>query len=106
MLDAILTMIGYYIVILAAAMIVIVIGIQVFKMLSGRRQGELHEPTGPSAGMPDRSEELTAAAIATVTAFAGSGQRGSVSAWVLFDTDARSSWKIASRSRRISFKGG
>jgi hypothetical protein len=100
-------MIGYYIVILTAAMILIVIGIQVFKMLSGRKQREPFEPSVSSAGVSEQtSEELAAAAIAAVAALVGSDERGSASAWTLVETDAPSPWKIASRSRRVSLAGG
>ena len=42
MLDAILVMIGYYVVMLASAMMLLVVGVQVFKVLSSKKQRREH----------------------------------------------------------------
>lgn len=107
MLDAILTMIGYYVVILASAMILIVVGIQIFKMLSGRKQGEPSDtPAYAGEASEETSQELAAAAIAAVSVFVSSEERGVFSAWSPVERAPHSPWKIASKSRRISVVGG
>ena len=107
MLDAILVMIGYYLVILSSAMILIVAGIQIFKVLSARKQ--LKESEMASRVTSARSEETgeeVAAAIAAVGVMLMPQERASVSAWLLVERGLYSPWKIASRSRRISLVGG
>jgi hypothetical protein len=96
-----MAMIGYYIVILASAMLLIVIGIQVFKVLTAsKRQAEPPE-TMPSSGGPSESDEELAAAIAAVSVLLTS-ERTAVSTWPLVERSPYSPWKTASRSRRIS----
>jgi len=100
-------MIGYYIVILASAMILIVVGIQIFKMLSGRKQGFLSDvPDLTRETSQETGQELTAAAIAAVSVFLSSEQRGAASAWSCVERASYSPWKTASRSRRIPAVGG
>jgi len=107
LLSAIIAMIGYYIVILASAMFLIVIGIQVFKALTARKRRAEPTETIPSSGGPsgETDEEYAAAAIAAVSVFLTS-QRTSLSAWPLVERSPHSPWKTAGRSRRISPAGG
>ena len=107
MLDAILVMIGYYLVILSSAMILIVAGIQIFKVLSARKQLKESEMASRVTGAPsEETGEETAAAIAVIGVMLASQERASVSAWPLVERGPYSAWKIASRSRRISPVGG
>ena len=106
MLNAIMAMIGYYIVILVSAMVLIVIGIRIFKMLTARKQQEVHETTSVSDEASSEVEkELAAAAIAAVSVLLAS-ERTTASTWPLVERSPYSAWKLASRSRRISPAGG
>jgi hypothetical protein len=95
-----MAMIGYYIVILASAMLLIVIGIQVFKVLTASKRRAEPLETMPSSGGPSESDEELAAAIAAVSFLAS--ERTAVSTWPLVERSPYSPWKTASRSRRIS----
>ena len=107
MLNAIMAMIGYYLVILTAAMVLIVIGIQIFKMLTAKKQpAGVHETTSASDEASSEVEkELAAAAIAAVSVLLAS-ERTTASTWPLVERSPYSAWKLASRSRRISPAGG
>lgn len=106
MLNAIIAMIGYYIVILAAAMLLIVIGIQIFKGLTARKQQAGLPETSPSGELSGESEEeLAAATIAAVSVLLIS-EPTTVSTWPLVERSPYSPWKTASRSRRTSPTGG
>ena len=107
MLNAIMAMIGYYLVILTAAMVLIVIGIQIFKMLTARKQSAgAHETTSASCEASSEVEkELAAAAIAAVSVLLTSEQT-TASTWPLVERSPYSAWKLASKSRRISPAGG
>lgn len=106
MLNAIITMIGFYIVILSSAMFLIVIGIQIFKTLTARkRQIESHE-TQAHADAPSREAEEVAAAAITAVSILLTSERTTASAWPLVERSPYSPWKSGSRSRRISPAGG
>ena len=107
MLNAIMAMIGYYIVILTSAMVLIVIGIRIFKILIGRKQqAEVRETTSVSDEPSGEAEkELAAAAIAAVSVLLTS-ERTTASTWLLVERSPYSPWKLVSRSRRISPAGG
>ena len=108
MLDAILTMIGYYVIILTAAMVLIMVVVQIFKAVIARR--EHNKPAGPAGDLDVRveetSEELAAVAIAAVSYIIGAEKPLGVSAWSRIERSVFSPWKIASRSRRIALGGG
>jgi len=106
LLEAILVMIGYYLVILSSAMLLIVLGVQVFKSLSSRKQGEEDVKMGISREPGQEVSEELGAAVAAVTMMLSSQERASVSGWAFVDRGTSSPWKIASRSRRISQVGG
>lgn len=108
MLDAILTMIAYYVVILTAAMTLIVVIVQVFKALSSRRAREESIAPSEDSGEPvgEASDELAAAAIAAVSLMTGAEKPLGVSAWSRTERNVLSAWKVASRSRRIPYGGG
>jgi hypothetical protein len=107
MLSDIIVMIGYYIVILASAMLLIVIGIRIFKMLTGRKQqAQVHETQSASNEASDEVEkELVAAAIGAVSVLLTS-ERITASTWPIVERSPHSAWKVASRSRRFSPAGG
>ena len=107
MLNAIIAMIGYYMVILTSAMGLIVIGIRLFKMLTARKQqAEVRETTSVSDEPSGEAEkELAAAAIAAASVLLTS-ERTTASTWPLVERSPYSAWKLASRSRRISPAGG
>ncbi len=107
MLNAILLMIGYYVVILTVAMILIVAGILIFKALSQRQRSREAEPAlpQPSRISEDADEEL-AAAIAAVSVVAVPHAQASVSGWMFVERRESSPWVLASRSRRVSPVGG
>jgi hypothetical protein len=100
-------MIGYYVMILTAAMVLIMVVVQIFKAMIARR--EHNEPVGPAGDLDVRveetSEELAAVAIAAVSCIGGKKPLG-VSAWSHIERSVFSPWKIASRSRRIVWGGG
>jgi uncharacterized membrane protein len=100
-------MIGYYMVILTSAMVLIVIGIRLFKMLTARKQqAEVRETTSVSDEESREVEtELAAAAIAAVSALLAS-ERTTASAWSFVGRSPYSVWKLANRSRRVSPAGG
>lgn len=108
MLGAILTMIGYYVIILTAAMVLIMVVVQVFKALIARREHD--EPAGPADDSDLRAEEtgeeLAAAAIAAVSCMLGAEKPLGVSVWSSIERSVFSPWKIASKSRRIPHRGG
>ncbi len=106
LLEAILLMIGYYLVVLSSAMLLIILGVQVFKGLSSRKQGGEHAETKVWREPVQEVSEEFGAAVAAVTVMLSSQERASVSAWALVCRDIASPWKIASRSRRISSVGG
>jgi hypothetical protein len=99
-------MIAYYLVILSSAMLLIVLGVQVFKSLSSRKQGEEDVEMGISREPGQEVSEELGAAVAAVTVMLSSQERASVSGWAFVDRGTSSPWKIASRSRRISQVGG
>jgi len=107
LLNAILMMIGYYIVILTAAMILIVVGIQIFKALSAGKQLKEAVKTKLISSPPSEEigEEL-AAAVAAVSIVLSSEKQVSVSGWSLVERGMYSPWKVSSRARRISAVGG
>ena len=107
MLDAILTMIGYYVVILTAAMLLIVVVVRVFEVLSARegRKEPTEPPEASNEPVGETSEEL-AAAIGAVSLMLGAEKPKGVSAWSQINRTLVSPWKIASRSRRIPHGGG
>lgn len=107
MLNAIMAMIGYYLVILASAMFLIVIGIHIFKVLTARkRQAEPSEKIGHTRGPSGEIEgEFIAAAIAAVSLLL-TAEPTAVSVWRFVERSSHSPWKTASRSRRVSPKGG
>ena len=107
MLGAILTMIGYYVIILTAAMVLIMVVVQVFKALIARREHD--EPAGPADDSALRAEETgeeLAAAIAAVSCMLGAEKPLGVSVWSSVERSVFSPWKIASKSRRIPHRGG
>jgi hypothetical protein len=100
-------MIGYYVIILTAAMVLIMVVVQIFKAMIARR--EHNEPVGPAGDLDVRveetSEELAAVAIAAVSCIIGAEKPLGVSAWSHIERSAFSPWKIASRSRQIVHGG-
>ena len=107
MLNAIMAMIGYYIVILTAAMFLIVTGIQIFKVLTAKKRQAKPAEAMHGSGQPlgETADELAAAAIAAVSVLLMS-ERTSVSTWPSVERSPYSPWKTASRSRRNSPAGG
>jgi hypothetical protein len=108
LLGAILTMIGYYVIILSAAMVLIMVVVQIFKAFIARRKHV--ESVAPADGSGSRAEEtdeeLAVAAIAAVSCILGTDRRLGVSAWSDIERSVFSPWKVASRSRRIPQGGG
>jgi hypothetical protein len=108
LLGAILTMIGYYVIVLTAAMVLIMVVVQVFKALIARREHD--EPAGPAedSGLraEETGEELAAAAIAAVSCMLGAEKPLGVSVWSSVERSVFSPWKIAGKSRRIPHRGG
>ena len=106
--DAILTMIGYYVIILTAAMVLIVAVVQVFKALSARRGHDKRVESSQVSdeAVEDAREEIAAAAIGAVSFMLGTEKPSGVSAWLHSERDVLSPWKVASRSRRIPYGGG
>jgi hypothetical protein len=108
LLEAILTMIGYYLVILTAAMVIIMVVVQIFKAIVARR--EHNKPSGPvedsDVRVEERSEELAAVAIAAVSCMLGAEKPLGISAWSRVEGSTFSPWKIASKSRPIPRGGG
>jgi hypothetical protein len=98
-------MIGYYIIILASAMLLIVIGIQIFKMLTARKQQAGMRETAPLSDETSGDAEELAAAIAAVNVLLVS-ERTNTSTWPLVERSPYAAWKLAGRSRRISPAGG
>jgi hypothetical protein len=100
-------MIGYYVVILTAAMLLIVVVVRVFEAISRRKRR--NEPTEPSEAsnepVGEADEELAAAAIGAVSLMLGAEKSNGVSAWSQIDRTLISPWKIASKSRRIPHGG-
>jgi hypothetical protein len=108
LLGAILTMIGYYVIILTAAMVLIMVVVQIFKAFIARRE---HDEPAVSADdshplAAEIDEELAVAAVAAVSCILGADRRLGVSAWSDIERSVFSPWKIASRSRRIRNGGG
>jgi hypothetical protein len=101
-------MIGYYVMILTAAMVLIMVVVQVFKAFIARRKHE--EPAVPADDSHPRAaetdEELAVAAIAAVSCVLGTERQLGVSAWSAIERSVFSPWKIASKSRRIRNGGG
>jgi hypothetical protein len=108
LLGAILTMIGYYVIILTATMVLIMIVVQVFKAFIARR--EHSPPPAPADDSGSRVEEagedFAVAAIAAVSCMLGTERQLGVSAWSGIERSVFSPWKIASKSRRIPHRGG
>jgi hypothetical protein len=100
-------MIGYYVIILTAAMFLIVVVVRVFEAFSarGRRTKPTELPEVSNEPVGETSEEL-AAAIATVSLMLGADRRLGVSAWSRIESTLISPWKIASKSRRVPHGGG
>ncbi|MGA2240055.1 MAG: hypothetical protein ABSG74_12675 [Candidatus Bathyarchaeia archaeon] len=108
MLGAISTMFGYYVIMLTAAMVLIIVVVQIFKALIARRKYD--ELAGQARGSDPRGEEtveeLVAVAIAAVSFMLSSEKQLGVSAWSRVERRVFSPWKIVSRSRRIQYHGG
>jgi hypothetical protein len=108
LLEAILTMIGYYVIILTAAMVLIMVVVQIFKALIARR--EHNKPLGLAGDsdvrVEETSEELAAVAVATVSCILGAEKPLGVSAWSRIERSVFSPWKIASRSPRVVGREG
>lgn len=106
MLSAILTMIGYYVIILTAAMVLIVVVVQAFKALSARRQRAEHtEPDEVKSEQTEETSEELAAAIAAVGFVLSAEKPLGVSAWPHVERSPYSPWKVGSRSRRSPLGG-
>jgi hypothetical protein len=108
LLEAILTMIGYYVIVLSAAMVLIMVVVQVFKAVIARRE---HNEPARLAGDSDvqveeTSEEVAAVVIAAVSCIPSVEKPLGVSEWSRIERSVFSPWKIASRSRRIVGGGG
>ena len=101
-------MIGYYVIILTAAMVLIMVVVQIFKAFIARREHD--ELAGQASDSDPRaeetSEELAAVAIAAVSCMLGSEKPLGASAWSSVERGVFSPWKIASKSRRIPHGGG
>jgi hypothetical protein len=101
-------MIGYYVIILTAAMVLIIVVVQIFKAIISRR-GQA-QPTAPANGSVSRadetSDELAVAVIAAVAYVLSTERQLGVSTWSRIERSAISPWKIASKSRRIPHRGG
>jgi hypothetical protein len=108
LLGAILTMIGYYMIILTAAMVLIMVVVQIFKAFIARREhDEMAVPADDShPRAAETDEELAVAAIAAVSCVLGTERQLGVSAWSAIERSASSPWKSASKSRRIPHGGG
>ncbi len=107
-LGAISTMIGYYVIMLTAAMVLIIVVVQIFKALIARREHD--ELAGQAGGSESRAEEtveeVAAVATAAVSFMLSSEKPLGVSAWSRVERRAFSPWKIVSKSRRIQYHGG
>jgi flagellar biosynthesis/type III secretory pathway M-ring protein FliF/YscJ len=108
LLGAILTMIGYYVIILTAAMILIMVVVQIFKAFIARRKHDESAAVadGSAVRAEETGEEFAVAAIAAVSCVLGTERQFGVSAWSAIERSVFSPWKIASRSRRIRNGGG
>jgi hypothetical protein len=108
LLGAILTMIGYYVIILTAAMVLIMVVVQIFKAFIARR--EHNPPAAPAddsgSRVDETGEDFAVAAIAAVSCMLGTERQLGVSAWSAIERSVFSPWKIASKSRRIRNGGG
>jgi len=108
LLGSILTLIGYYVIILTAAMVLIMVVVQIFKAFIARREHD--EPAVPADDSHPRAEEtgeeFAVAAIAAVSCVLGTERQLGVSAWSTIERSVFSPWKIASKSRRIPHGGG
>jgi len=108
LLGSILTMIGYYVITLTAAMVLIMVVVQVFKAFIARRKHD--EPAVPADDSHPRAaetdEELAVAAIAAVSCVLGTETQLGISTWSAIERSVLSPWKIASKSRRIRNGGG
>jgi hypothetical protein len=106
LLARMLVMIGYYLVILTSAMILIVLVIQVFKSISKRARAEPDgrvSEQGPETG---ETTDESIAAIAAVGATLMSESSAGVSAWSRLEAPQRAAWKVSGRSQRILQIGG
>jgi hypothetical protein len=107
-LGAISTMLGYYLIVLTAAMVLIIVVVQIFKALIPRREHD--ELAGKARGSDPRAEEtveeLAAVATAAVSFMLSSEKPLDISAWSRVERSVFSPWKIVSRSRRIQYHGG
>jgi len=107
LLDAILTMIGYYVLILTATMLLIVVVVRVFEAFSAREgRKEATEPSEASNEPSGTTGEELAAAIGAVSLMLGAENSDKASAWSQISRPLISPWKIASKSRRIPHGGG
>ena len=108
LLSAILTMIGYYVIILTAVMVLLMVVVQIFKALIARREhhGLAGQASGSDLRAEETGEELVAAAIAAVSCMLGSEKPSGIPGWSSIERSGFSSWKIASKSRRIPHRGG
>jgi hypothetical protein len=101
-------MIGYYVIILTAAMVLIMVVVQIFKAFIARRKHD--EPAAPANDSGSRAEEtgeeLAVAAIAAVCCILSTDRLLGVSAWSAIERSVFSPWKIASKSGRIPYGGG
>jgi hypothetical protein len=101
-------MIGYYVIILTAVMVLLMVAVQIFKALIARREHD--ELAGQASGSDPRAEEtgeeLAAVAVAAVSCMLGSEKPLGISGWSSIERSGFSSWKIASKSRRITHRGG
>jgi len=64
LLDAILVMIGYYVVMLASAMMLLVVGVQIFKVLSSKKQRREHAEKDASREPAREASEKLGEAVA------------------------------------------
>jgi hypothetical protein len=107
-LGAILEMIGFYVIILTGAMVLIVVVVQVFKALSARREAKtpaMPSPV-PSTLLGEEASDELAAMTAAISLVVFGGKPLGVSEWSRVERGAYSLWKLASRSRRIPSGGG
>jgi len=81
LLDAILVMIGYYVVMLSSAMMLLVFGVQVFKVLSSKKQGREHAEMDVSREPAPEASEKLGEAVAAATMMPMGKEQASVNGW-------------------------
>lgn len=80
-------MIGYYVVILASAMVLIVFGVQIFKVLSSKKQPREHAEMDVSREPAREVSEQLGAAVAGVTMMPSAKEQASVNGWEFVNRD-------------------